>query len=119
MDENCTIYRMADFFGKKWTLLILLELYKGIKDYKRFNQIKRGIKGITPKMLSLRLSELENRGLVKKKINSDKVPVESRYYLTESGKDFIRIIKDIKAWVLKWQIDNELCKGLDCKDCEL
>ncbi|MDY1591614.1 MAG: helix-turn-helix domain-containing protein [Methanofastidiosum sp.] len=63
---DCTIYKTLNIMGEKWSLLILLELYRGETNEKRFNELKRGLKGITPKILSLRLSELEEQGLIKK-----------------------------------------------------
>ena len=53
MDKDCSVYKTADFIGKRWTLLILLELYRG-KKIKRYSQIKENLHEITPKMLSTR-----------------------------------------------------------------
>jgi len=58
MEQDCTIYKTASFVGKRWTLLILLELYKGQSRLKRYSEIKKGLPEITPKVLSLRLKEL-------------------------------------------------------------
>lgn len=116
---DCTIYNTLDIVGKKWSLLILLELYKGETKEKRFNELKRGLDGITPKILSLRLSELEEEGLIRKKIDNTTVPIKCEYSLTESGEDFIHIIQEIKAWGLKWKFDNPTCAGTFCKQCTL
>jgi DNA-binding HxlR family transcriptional regulator len=116
---DCTIYKTLDIVGKKWSLLIILELYKGGTNEKRFNELKRGLKGITPKILSLRLSELEAQGLIKKNIDNSKVPIKCEYYLTESGKDFIHIIQEIKDWGIKWKFDNPECAATYCKQCQL
>ncbi|KYC45318.1 MAG: HxlR-like helix-turn-helix [Candidatus Methanofastidiosum methylothiophilum] len=116
---ECTIYNTLDIVGKKWSLLILLELYRGKSKEKRFNELKRGLRGITPKILSLRLSELENQGLINKKIDNSNVPVKCEYSLTESGEDFIHIIQEIKEWGLKWKFNNNACSVTYCKQCEL
>ena len=118
MNESCTVYQTIDFLSKKWTLLILLELFKGDEEKKRYYEIKDKITDITPKMLSSRLKELEKQGLITKYIDATSFPVKCEYSLTESGIDFIRIIKDIKDWALKWKINNKLCEQLNCKDCE-
>ena len=118
MKENCTVYQTVDFISKKWTLLILLELFKGDKEKKRYYEIKDKITNITPKMLSSRLKELEKQGLITKLIDATSFPVKCEYSLTKSGTDFIQIIKDIKNWALKWKINNKLCEQLNCKDCE-
>ncbi|MCC7573921.1 MAG: helix-turn-helix transcriptional regulator [Candidatus Methanofastidiosum sp.] len=116
---DCTIYNTLDIVGKKWSLLILLELYKGKEKEKRFNELKNGLNMITPKILSLRLSELEEHGLIKKTIDNSKVPIKCEYSLTESGEDFIRIIQQIKDWGLKWKFDNPECASTYCKQCQL
>jgi len=118
MEETCTIYRTIDFISKKWTLLILLELYK-TRGTKRYSELKRSLLDITPKILSSRLRELENQGLITKKIVTNGFPIKCEYTLTESGKDFIRIIKDIKRWSLQWKYKNKECETQNCKHCEL
>ena len=118
MDETCSIYRTIDFISKKWTLLILLELYK-TQGTKRYSVLKNSLVDITPKILSSRLRELESQGLITKTIVTDGFPIKCEYTLTESGKDFIRIIKDIKKWSLQWKIKNKACAQQDCKQCDL
>jgi DNA-binding HxlR family transcriptional regulator len=118
MDQTCTIYQTVDFISKKWTLLILLELYK-TKGKKRYQELKNSLPNITPKILSTRLRELETQHLITKKIDASEFPVKCEYALTESGRDFIRIIKDIKKWSLQWKITNKECQHQDCKQCEL
>lgn len=118
MKGKCSILKAVNFLGKKWTLLILLELYKGKSEWKRFSQIKNSLNNITSKILSMRLKELERESLIEKRINAGEFPIKSEYKLTEAGKDFISIIKDIKRWSLKWKKRNKICKETDCKDCE-
>jgi len=118
MDKDCTIYKTADFIGKRWTILILLELYKGEK-VKRYSKLKQGLPEITPKILSTRLKELEKNKLISKKIDTSEFPIKCEYSLTKSGEDFIKIIKDIKKWALKWKIKNKVCADSDCSECEL
>lgn len=119
MDENCTVYKTMDFISKKWTLLILLELYKGGKEKKRYSEIKDKMKDITPKVLSERLKELEKEGLITRKVDASQFPVKTWYSLTESGRDFIPIISQMKTWALKWKPHNELCESVDCEHCTL
>lgn len=117
--HNCTVYETLDIVGKKWSLLILLELFRGDTKEKRFNELKKGLNGITPKILSLRLSELEDQGLIEKKIDDSKVPIKCQYSLTKSGEDFIHIIQEIKDWGLRWKFDNPECTSTLCKQCKL
>jgi len=69
-------------------------------------------------VLSMRLKELEKHKMLKRRVNTKTVPIKSEYRLTESGTEFIKIIKDLKKWALRWNINNEHCNTTDCKDCE-
>jgi len=77
------------------------------------------MEGITPKVLSLRLKELEKEGLINKRIDASSFPVKCEYSLTKSGLDFVGIIKDIKKWSLKWKFKNIVCEKADCRECSL
>ncbi|WP_406660958.1 helix-turn-helix domain-containing protein [Methanolobus sp. ZRKC3] len=117
--KDCTIYKTVDIIGKKWTLCILLELYKGEQKQKRFNELKNKLQDVTPKTLSIRLKELEDQGLVRKVVDSSSIPIKSEYSLTESGEEFLNIIDNIKKWGLKWKFENQECAGSNCKLCQL
>jgi len=119
MEKNCTIYKTADFIGKRWTIPILLELFKGDNQLKRYSHLKKNLLNITPKMLSARLKELEKYKMIKKQIDTTNVPIKCEYFLTGSGKDFIKIIKSMKRWALKWNVRNKVCEELNCKNCDI
>ena len=119
MYNDCIIYKTTNFIGKRWTLLILLELFRGDSNEKRYSEIKKGMPEITPKILSMRLKELESEGLVKRRVDASEVPVKCLYSLTESGDDFIKIIQDIKKWALKWKFKDKVCEKVNCEECEL
>ena len=118
MKKECSVRKSVNFLGKRWTLLILLELYKGKSEWKRFSQIKKNLDNITPKILSMRLKELEKENLIEKRVNITEFPIKSEYKLTDAGKDFIGVIKNIKRWSLKWKRTNRTCEERDCKYCE-
>jgi DNA-binding HxlR family transcriptional regulator len=119
MQEGCTVNLTVRYIARKWTLLILLELYKGEGHTRRFSELKSCLLGITQKVLSARLRELEKEGLVENKVDSTSFPVKSEYFLTESGLEIISIIKDMKRWALKWKINNIECGCQDCSQCVL
>jgi DNA-binding HxlR family transcriptional regulator len=117
VDKSCAVFNASNLIGKRWTILILLELYKGEEKWKRYNQLKSKLPQLTSKMLSARLKELEKAGILTKKVDSSIVPIKSEYSLTKRGEEFIDIIKQIKTWSLK-SIDNKSgCKNRDCKSC--
>jgi len=117
MDKNCSVYKAVDIFGKKWTLLILQELYK--KNWKRYSEIKKAVPGITPKILSARLKELEQEEIVVKETDARKFPIKCEYSLTQSGEDLVDILKEIKKWSIKWKASRAECCEIDCKKCRL
>lgn len=119
MDEECTIYKTADFIGKRWTIVILLELYRGKSKTKRYSQLKMNIPDITPKILSARLKELEKERLISKKVYTDSIPIRCEYGLTKSGVEFIKIVQHLKTWSLKWKVNNKICERVNCKECKI
>ena len=112
------MYKTMDYLSKKWTVMIILELYKGDK-WKRFSEIKRSMEEITPKMLSERLKVLEEEGIVERRTDSTEVPTKVFYRLTEMGSDLIPVIKGVKSWALKWKEKNTACASQDCIVCVL
>ena len=96
MDEKCPIYTIMNFMGKKWSLLILVELYKGGQKWKRYSELKAKLPGITPKVLSMRLKELVKEKLVMHRIDANDFPIKSKYALSKSGEDFVKIVKAMK-----------------------
>jgi DNA-binding HxlR family transcriptional regulator len=119
MQEGCTVNLTVRYIARKWTLLILLELYKGEGHTRRFSELKSCLGGITQKVLSARLKELQTEGLIENRVDDTSFPVKSEYTLTNSGLEIINIIKDMKRWALKWKITNIECKCQDCSDCVL
>lgn len=117
MDKSCAVYSATNLIGKRWTLLILLELYKGENRRKRYHQLKEKLPQLTPKMLSMRLKELEKEGMISKRVDSSTVPIKSEYSLTKRGEEFIEIIKQIKQWTIRWGTFRR-CKVQDCKQCD-
>ncbi|MGV8150920.1 MAG: winged helix-turn-helix transcriptional regulator [Candidatus Woesearchaeota archaeon] len=116
MDKSCPIYYASNLIGKRWTILIILELYKGDAKWKRFHELKNRLPQLTPKILSMRLKEMEKEGLILKKVDSSTVPIKSEYSLTKKGEEFIDIIEQIKQWTLKYKATRK-CTSKDCKGC--
>ena len=119
MDDSCTVNLTVRYLTKKWTLLIILELYKGSGHTRRFSELMEALDGITQKILSERLKELEEEGIVTKHVDATLFPVKSEYTLTKSGLELVDVIRGIKMWALKWKIDNVPCGKQDCSVCVL
>jgi len=119
MQEGCTVNLTVKYLTKKWTLLVILELYKGKTHTRRFGELKDSLPGITSKVLSARLRELETEGLIQRQVDAGNFPVKSEYTLNESGLEIVDIIKGMKRWALKWKIDNIACGNQACEKCVL
>ncbi len=119
MHQECTVNLTVRYLSKKWTFLIILELYKGERYTRRFSEIRASLPDITPKVLSERLKELEEEGIITRTVDASLFPVRCDYTLTESGIDLIDVIRVMKKWALKWKIENIPCGRQDCRICIL
>lgn len=88
-DDTCPVARTAKVVEGKWTTLIVRELLSGTK---RFSQLQRALDGISPKVLTERLSLLQGMGLVDKVIYPC-VPPKTEYSLTPLGQDLRGVIQ--------------------------
>ncbi len=80
----------------KWSILIILML--GYYEILRFADLKKKIKGISPKMLSMSLKHLEKDGFIIRTAFAE-VPLRVEYKLTEQGKSFCNKILELSEWV--------------------
>jgi DNA-binding HxlR family transcriptional regulator len=99
--ENCPVQATLGVLGHKWSLLILrnIELY----GKHRFNEMLNVTPGITKRVLSLRLKELEREGFI---TVSKRGPNFSSWDLTEKGKDVLPILMMFAQFGSKWHADQ-------------
>lgn len=102
MENNlkCPIEDVIQFLGQKWTMLLI----KFISDNEivRFNQLLTSFPSISPRTLSKRLKELEERGfIIKQKFNE--VPPRVEYSLTKKGIEFGKFFSNFNELILKWE----------------
>jgi DNA-binding HxlR family transcriptional regulator len=97
--QLCTRFHLAsELIGRRWTGAILFVL---LKQTCRFAVLRAAIPGITDRMLSERLQELEQEGLVERSVVPD-TPVRVEYSLTRKGKGLADAIGSIAAWAEKY-----------------
>jgi DNA-binding HxlR family transcriptional regulator len=100
-DENCNILNIWDILSRRWSLLILRNLSS--RKVIRFNELKRNLKGISSTVLSDRLAELEQEGLITKKIYPE-IPIKVEYRLTNKAKDLELILENLSKWCQRWEL---------------
>ena len=82
--KSCPIETTFKIIGKKWAILIIREMLRGTAQFNRFLE---NIDGITPKVLTERLRELQKFGIVRRRIVSE-YPIRVEYEMTDLGKEF-------------------------------
>ena len=96
---KCPIKTSLGVLGKKWTILIIRDI--GFRKIERFNLLLKSIPGLTPRVLSMRLKELEKEGLIKC-VHKKRIPMVVLWSLTEKGKDTLPILLMLTAFSSKW-----------------
>lgn len=95
----CPKYEQAmRVLGKKWTCLILRCL---LAEPRRFTEISGYINGLSDRLLSLRLQELEEESIVQRRVFARR-PVVVEYSLTDKGLAFRKVAEAIQVWADEW-----------------
>jgi DNA-binding HxlR family transcriptional regulator len=99
---QCPIRTSLGVLGKKWTMLILRDI--GLLKIVRFNRILESIPGLTPRVLSWRLRELEDEGYIEC-VGGKGQSLMVVWKLTEKGRDTMPILIQLTAFGSKWHAD--------------
>ncbi|MNW25034.1 HTH-type transcriptional regulator YodB [compost metagenome] len=90
--------RAVEILSKRWTTLIVHQLLHGPQ---RFAAIENSLTHLSGKVLSERLKELEEEGIVQRTVYPEK-PVRIEYSLTDKGKELAPLFDDISHWATRW-----------------
>jgi DNA-binding HxlR family transcriptional regulator len=96
-DMTCSIARTLDVAGEWWSPLILRDVHLGIT---RFDDLRRDL-GISRRVLSERLERLVERGVLERRIYSQRPPRHD-YLLTEKGRELVDVLLAMVAWGDRW-----------------
>lgn len=107
--QYCPIAMASEILGTRWTVMVLRELISGST---RFNDLRRGVPRMSPALLSKRLKELEDAGVVHR-VASQMSPGVSEYHLTRSGRDLKPVIMAMGTWGQRWVAASEALEKLD------
>jgi DNA-binding HxlR family transcriptional regulator len=95
----CPYYRHAvELIGRRWTGAILRAMLFGVT---RFSDLAETIPGVSDRMLSERLKELEAEGLVLRSVIPE-TPVRIEYHLTEKGRSLWSVVEAVAGWAEEW-----------------
>ncbi len=114
--QTCPRYEHAvQILGKRWTGLLLNALMDGPR---RFCELTMLVEGLSDRVLSDRLRELEMEGVVKR-IVYPQIPVRVEYRLTDKGHALKPVIDAIHAWAERWvEPSSSSTTTVGCKEKE-
>src|SRR3954451_1460664 len=90
---DCSVFRVLDVIGERWTLMVLREAFMGVR---RFSDIQREL-GVARNVLSDRLGRLVDLGVLERRQYQDR-PTRYEYRLTEKGKELQPAILTLLRW---------------------
>jgi DNA-binding HxlR family transcriptional regulator len=92
--HDCEVATTLEVIGGRWKAVILFHL---MDDTQRFGELRRKLSGVTQRMLTLQLRELERDGVVKRTVYPQ-VPPKVEYSLTEFGRSLIPVLIAMRDW---------------------
>lgn len=95
----CPAYTHAiEIVGRRWTGAIVRSMLSGAS---RFSEILAAVPGLSDRLLSERLKELESEGIVRRRVTPS-TPVRIEYELTEKGRDLATVVRAVAEWAETW-----------------
>ena len=107
--QFCPVAMAAEVLCTRWTMVLLRELMAGST---RFNDLRRGVPRMSPALLSQRLKELEEAGVVvRRPVRTE--PGVMEYRLTEAGEDLKPLVEGFGRWGQRWVSTDVSLERLD------
>lgn len=106
--QYCPVARALEVLADRWTLLIVRELLLGSH---RFNDIERGLPGISRSLLASRLRDLQHAGIIER-LPSLRSRVEE-YHFSDAGHELKPVIEALGGWGVRWAFDDPKPEELD------
>jgi DNA-binding HxlR family transcriptional regulator len=92
-------HHAIELIGKRWTGAIVCALTEGSM---RYGELGKAIPGVSDRLLSQRLRELEEEGLVEREVEAG-TPVRVTYSLTAAGQQLDPVFSELKSWARRWK----------------
>ena len=93
----CPIQRTMAMIADKWKVVVLYSLGQRTM---RFGELQRALEGITPKVLTRQLRDLEGDGLVARRVHAE-IPPRVEYSLTNLGRELLPIFDELHHWATR------------------
>lgn len=94
----CAPHEVLARMGDKWTILVMSLLALAPNNQLRFSEIKSGVRGISQRMLTMTVRNLERDGLLKRHYFAE-VPPRVEYELTSMGRSMLPALEGFTAWI--------------------
>ncbi len=94
---NCEVETTLQVIGGRWKVLIIRELLLGVR---RFGELQRALSGVSQKMLTQQLREMEQDGIVHREVYPE-IPPKVEYSLTHLGESLQPILNAMHEWGAK------------------
>jgi DNA-binding HxlR family transcriptional regulator len=95
---DCPVARTLDLIGERWTILLLRDLL--LEGPRRFQDFQSSLPGVAPNILSARLKAMEDNGLIRRQLYSERPP-RVEYLLTDKGRSLGPIVRAMREWGTK------------------
>jgi DNA-binding HxlR family transcriptional regulator len=109
--QFCPIAKSLEILGDRWTLLIIRDLLTGTT---HFNDLERGLPGISRALLARRLRQLQQAGIVEKRQNAAGRQ-STPYRLTQAGQELLSVLMPLRTWGETWAFGEPTPEDLDPK----
>lgn len=93
--EHCPVARTLDIIGDRWSILILRDLL--MNEARRFHDFETSLRGISPNTLSARLKNLEEHGILTRRLYEEHPP-RAEYLLTPEGRELGPALRALQVW---------------------
>ena len=103
-EKSCPVTATMQVLGGKWKAILINAIY--LTSPARFGELKRSVKGITQSMLTQQLRELEDDGLISRKIYAE-IPPRVEYTLTEFGLTLSPIMQSMAKWGEEYRMKKQ------------
>jgi len=107
--QFCPVAMAAELLCTRWTVIVLREMIAGSM---RFNDLRRGLPRMSPALLSQRLKQMEQAGVIAR-VRVKGEPGVFEYQLTQSGKDLRPLIESLGVWGQRWIQTRATLQNLD------